>query len=84
MVQSYVLKGTENEYLAVLKMQDEKLIYAIIDLLSTSRNEQIKEISIELEKSLNDNRGDPSKAGSKNKVKSTTSNNNKRRKTKNT
>jgi hypothetical protein len=81
MAQSYILKGTENEYLLVIRAEDEKAIYNIIDFLVTSRNEQIKELAIELEKSLHDNGRDSSKTRSQNKVKSTTSNNNKRRKT---
>ena len=84
MAQSYILKGTENEFLLVVRAEDEKTIYNIIDLLLTSRNEKIKELALELEKSLHDNGRDSSKAGSKNKSKSTTSNNNKRRKTKDT
>jgi hypothetical protein len=84
MAQSYILKGTENEYLLVIRAEDEKAIYNIIDFLATSRNEQIKELAIELEKSMNDNGRDSSKAGSKNKSKSTISNNSKRRKTKDT
>jgi hypothetical protein len=84
MAKSYILKGTENEYLLVIRAEDEKAIYHIIDLLATSRNEEIKEVAIELEKSLHDNGRNSSKVGPKNKIKSTTSNNNKRRKTKNT
>jgi len=84
MAQSYVLKGTENEFLLVIRAEDEKAIYSIIDFLATSRNEQIKELAIELEKSMHDNGRDSSKAGSKNKVKTTTGNNSKRRKTKDT
>ena len=83
MAQSYILKGTENEFLLVIRAEDEKAIYNIIDLLVTSRNEQIKELALELEKSLHDNGRDFSKTRSKNKGKSTTSNNDKRRKTKN-
>ena len=83
MADSYVLKGTENEYLLVIRAEDEKAIYNIIDLLVTSRNEQIKELAIELEKSLHDNGRDSSKTGSKNKSKTATSNDSKRRKTKN-
>jgi len=82
MAQSYILKGTENEFLLVIRAEDEKAIYNIIDLLVTSRNEQIKELAIELEKSLHDNGRDSSKARPKNKSKTTTSNNSKRRKTK--
>ena len=55
MAQSYILKGTENEYLLVVRAEDEKAIYNIIDLLATSRNEDIKEVAIELEKSMHDN-----------------------------
>jgi len=84
MAQSYILKGTENEYLLVIRAEDEKAIYNIIDFLATSRNEQVKELAIELEKSMHDNGRDSSKAGSKNKVKAPVSNNSKRRKTKNT
>ena len=82
MAQSYILKGTENEYLLVMKSEDEKLIYSIIDLLSTSRSEKVRELAIELEKSMHDNGRDSSKAGSKNKSKSTVSNNRRRRKAK--
>jgi hypothetical protein len=84
MVNSYILKGTENEYLLVIRAEDEKAIYSIIDFLATSRNKQIKELAVNLEKSMNDNGRDSSKAGPKNKIKSTASNNNKRRKTKDT
>ena len=55
MAQSYILKGTENEYLLVIRAEDEKAIYNIIDLLATSRNEDIKKVAIELEKSMHDN-----------------------------
>ena len=82
MAQSYILKGTENEYLLVIRAEDEKAIYNIIDFLATSRNEQVKELAIELEKSMHDNGRDSSKAGSKNKSKAATSNNSKRKKTK--
>ena len=81
---SYVLKGTENEYLLVIRADDERAIYNIIDFLATSRNEQIKEVAIELEKSMNDNGRDSSKAGPKIKSKSTTGNKCRSRKTKNT
>ena len=84
MADSYVLKGTENEYLLVIRAEDEKAIYQIVDALLASRNEQIKEVAIELEKSLHDNGRDSSKTRSKNKSKTTTSNNSKRRKTKDT
>jgi hypothetical protein len=84
MSKSYILKGTENEYLLVIRAEDEKAIYKIIDYLSSSRIAEIKEVAAELEKSLNDdgNRRDLGKTRSKNKSKSTTSNNSRRRKTK--
>ena len=82
MAKSYILKGTQDEYLLVIRADDEKAIYNIIDFLATSRNEQIREVAIELEKSMNDSGRDSSKAGPKNKGKSTVSNNNKRRKAK--
>jgi len=84
MAQSYILKGTENEYLLVIRAEDEKAIYNIIDLLVTSRNEQIKELAIELEKSLHDNGRDSSKARPKNKSKGTVSNKSRSRKAKDT
>ena len=83
---SYVLKGTENEYLLVVRAEDEKEVLKIIDYLSSSRTSFIKELASELEKSLNDdgNRRNSGKAGSKNKSKSSVSNKGKRRKTENT
>lgn len=84
MAQSYILKGTENEYLLVIRAEDVKAIYNIIDLLATSRNEDIKEVATELEKSMHDNGRDSSKVGPKNKGKAAISNNSKRRKTKDT
>ena len=84
MAQSYILKGTENEFLLVVRAGDEKAIYNIIDLLATSRNEDIKAVAAELEKSLHDNGRNSSKAGSKNKSKAPASNNGKHRKTKDT
>jgi hypothetical protein len=82
MAKSYILKGTEEEYLLVIRAEDEKAIYSIIDFLSTSRNEQVRNLAIELEKSMNDNGRDSSKARPKDTSKSTTSNKGKRRKTK--
>lgn len=82
MSKAYVLEGTENEYLLVMRVEDKSLIYAIIDRLATGRNKEIQELAFQLEKSLHDNGRDPSKAGPKNKSKSPASNNNKRRKTK--
>ena len=79
---SYVLKGTENEYLLVIRAEDEKSIYAVIDTLASSRKEEIQKLAEELEKSLNDSGRDSSKAGSKNKSKSANSNKGRSRKTK--
>lgn len=81
MSKGYVLKGTENEYLLVIRAEDEKAVHKVIDTLSNSKVSYIKELAIELEKSLHDNGRDSSKAGSKNKSKATISNNSKRRKT---
>jgi len=83
MPRSYILKGTENEYLLVIRAEDEKSVLKIIDQLSSSRTEFIKELASELEKSLNDNGRDTSKTRSKNKSKSTTSNKGKRREAEN-
>jgi hypothetical protein len=82
MAQSYILKGTENEYLLVIRADDEKLVYDIIDNLLSAKRKDVQEIAVELEKSLHDNGRNSSKVGPKNKIKGTTSNNNKRRKTK--
>ena len=82
MSQAYILKGTQEEYLLVIRTEDEKAVYKIIDFLATSKNEQVRQLAIELEKSMNDNGRDSSKAGPKDKSKSTVSNKNQRRKTK--
>lgn len=82
MAHSYVLKGTENEYLLVIRAEDEKTVYKIIDFLATNRNDQVKELAIELEKSMNDNGRNSSKAGPQNKSKGATSNKGRSRKTK--
>ena len=82
MSKAYILKGTQEEYLLVIRTEDEKAVYKIIDLLATSKNEQVQQLAIELEKSMNDNGRDSSKAGPKDKSKSTVSNKNQRRKTK--
>ena len=84
MGKSYILEGTEDEYLVVIRLEDKKSIYNIIDFLYSSKNKEIQEIAVELEKSLHDNGRDTSKARSKNKSKSTNSNNSKRRKAKDT
>ena len=41
---SYILKGTENELLLVIRAEDEKAVYNIVDFLATSRNEEIKKV----------------------------------------
>jgi hypothetical protein len=84
LTKSYVLKGTENEYLLVIRAEDEKAIYKVIDHLYSSRVAEIKEVASELEKSLNEdvNRGSSSETGSKNKSKGSNSNNSRRGKTK--
>jgi hypothetical protein len=84
MSKAYILEGTQKEYLLVIKLEDEKAVHKVIDTLFASRNESMKALATELEKSLNDSvsGGDPSKAGSKNKSKSTNSNNSRRRKAK--
>ena len=86
MSKAYVLRGTENEYLLVVKLEDEKSVLKIIEFLSSSRTEFIKELASELGKSLNDNDSgrDTSKTRSKNKSKSPTGNNRGRRKAKDT
>ena len=86
MAESYILKGTENEYLLVIKTKDEKAIHKIIDVLSSSRVAFVKELAAELEKSLHEdvNRRNTSKARPKNKSKGTSSDNGRRRKTKDT
>ena len=82
MSQAYILKGTENEYLLVVKSEDQKLIYDIIDVLAASKKKDIKDLATELEKSLHDSGRDTSETRSKNKSKSSVSNQNRRRKTK--
>jgi hypothetical protein len=83
MAKAYILKGTENEYLLVVRAEDEKMLYKIIDALSASRVDYVKDLAVELEKSLSDSRRDTSETRSKNKSKSPTGNNSGRRKTKN-
>lgn len=82
MSKAYILKSTENEHLLVIRTEDEKVVYKIIDFLATSRSEQVRQLAIELEKSMNDNGRNSSKARPEDKSKSTTSNKDKRRKTK--
>jgi hypothetical protein len=84
MCKAYVLQGTENEYLLVVKAKDEKEIRKVIDALTSSHVTSVKDLGDELEKSLNQDvdRRDPSEIRSKNKSKSSNSNNSRRRKTK--
>ena len=82
MPKSYVLKGTQGEYLLVIKTEDEKVVHKIIDILSSSRTAFIKDLAADLEKSLHDSGRDISKAGPKNKSKGPVSNKGGRRKTK--
>jgi hypothetical protein len=86
MCKAYILKGTENEHLLVIKTKDEKEIQKVIDALISSRVALVKNLGNELEKSLNQDvdRRDISEARSKNKSKSSNSNNGRRRKTKDT
>jgi len=82
---AYILKGSnDQEYLMVFRTENEKDIKDVIEALSASRVEKLQDLAIELEKSLYDNRDgrDTSKARSQNKIKTTNSNNGKRRKTK--
>ena len=84
MIQSYILKGKDDEYLLVVKTKDKKIIKKMIDELSNSKAVLIKDLANELEKSLDndDNGRDPSEVRPKNKSKSTVSNESRRRKTK--
>jgi hypothetical protein len=83
MLNSYVLRGPNDEYLLVVRTGNKKDIKEIITTLSDSRVQKIKNLADEIEKSLYDNidRGDSSQARSKNKSKSTISDNSRRRKT---
>ncbi len=80
---AYILEGIENEYLLVIKSQDQDSILALIDRLSTSRSKWMKELALLLEESLHDtgSRRDSSKIRSKDKTKSTNGNNRRRTKT---
>lgn len=82
MKDAYVLEGIEDEYLLVIKAQDQETILNIIDRLSTSRSKWMKELAQLLEESLHDtgSRRDSGKARPQNKTKSTTSDNRRRSK----
>jgi hypothetical protein len=71
-MESYILEGTDEEYLIVIKSFDIKVITEIIDRLASSRKEDLKQLAWELEKSLHDDgsRRNSSKARSKDKAKS--------------
>ena len=72
---SYILEGTDGEYIIVIKSFDVKLITDIIDRIASSRKEDLKELAWQLEKSLHDDgsRRNSSKARPKNTAKSTNS-----------
>lgn len=86
MLNSYVLRGHNNEYLLVVRTENKKDIKEIITTLSDSRVQKIKNLADDIEKSLYDNidRGNSSQARSKNKGESTSSDNGRRRKAKDT
>lgn len=54
MSDAYILEGIEDEYLLVVKVEDQEAILSIIDRLSTSRSKWIKELALTLEESLYD------------------------------
>ena len=54
MSDAYVLEGIEEEYLLVIKTENEESILAIIDRLNTSRSKWLKELALLLEESLHD------------------------------
>ena len=54
MSDAYILEGIEDEYLLVIKAEDQETILNIIDRLSTSRSKWMKELALLLEESLND------------------------------
>jgi hypothetical protein len=78
----YILQGTSGEYLLVIRSQEEADIIHIIDRVAASRKKSVKELAVELEKSLNDDgsRRDSSEARSKDKTKSSNSNRSGRKK----
>ena len=72
----YILQGTSGEYLLVVRSDEEQDIIHIIDRIAASRKKSVKELAVELEKSLQDDgsRRHSSEARSKDKVKSSNSN----------
>lgn len=71
----YILQGTDEEYLLVIRSYDIKLILDVIDRIAASRKSGLKELAWELEKSLHDDgsRRNSSKTRSKDKAKSSDS-----------
>jgi len=51
---AYFLHGSDNEKLLVIRGRDEELMQKIIDTLSRSRNDKIKEIAEVLESHFNE------------------------------
>jgi hypothetical protein len=51
---AYFLHGSDNEKLLVIRGHDEELMQKIIDTLSRSRNDKIKEIAEVLENHFNE------------------------------
>jgi hypothetical protein len=86
MSDAYILEGIEDDYLLVIKAEDQETILSIIDRLSTSRSKWIKELALILEESLHDtgSRRDSSKTRPKDTPKSTNGNKRRRTKTANT
>jgi len=79
---AYILEGIEDEYLLVIKSQDQDSILALIDRLSTSRSKWMKELALLLEESLNDtgSRRYSGKTGPQNKTKGSNGDNRRRSK----
>lgn len=67
---AYILEGSDEEYLIVIKSFNLKNITDVIDRLAGSRIADLKELAWELEKSLHEDgsRRNSSKARSKNKA----------------
>jgi hypothetical protein len=86
MSDAYILNGIEDEYLLVVKAEDQETILSIIDSLSTSRSKWIKELAQILEESLHDtgSRRNSSKTRPKNSPKGSNGDKHRRTKTANT
>ena len=78
----YILKGVNDEYLLVIKSDNIETILHLIDKISTSTKDEIKDLASKLEKSLYDDgsRRNSGKAGPKNKTKSANSGSSRRTK----